>query len=73
MADTHGVKESVSNRMIIGITGASGALYGIRTLSLLREKGFETHLILSKAGKQVIELETDYTARDAETLASHTV
>ena len=71
MADKRGVKESGSNRIIIGITGASGAYYGMRTLSLLREKGFETHLVLSKAGKKVLELETDCTARDVEAMASH--
>jgi 4-hydroxy-3-polyprenylbenzoate decarboxylase len=57
--------------MVIGITGASGALYGMRTLRLLRGKGFETHLVISKAGKTIIELETDCTANDAEALASH--
>jgi len=62
----------VSKRLIIGITGASGAVYGVRTLSLLRERGFETHLVLSGTGKKVIELETDCTARDVEGMASFT-
>lgn len=72
LADKRGMQAPGSNRIIIGITGASGALYGMRALSLLREKGFETHLVLSKAGKKVLELETDCTARDAEAIASHT-
>ena len=71
LADKRGMQESGSNRIIIGITGASGAFYGMRTLSLLRDKGFETHLVLSKAGKKVLELETDCTARDVEAMASH--
>lgn len=63
---------NLSKRLIIGITGASGAIYGLRTLSLLRERGFETHLVLSGTGKKVIELETDYAARDVEGMANFT-
>jgi 4-hydroxy-3-polyprenylbenzoate decarboxylase len=66
------VKKTVSKRIIVGITGASGALYGVRSLRLLEEKGFETHLIISEAGKQVIELETDFKVRDLEAMASYT-
>ena len=66
------MKKTESERIIVGITGASGALYGVRSLQLLREKGFETHLIISRAGKQVIELETDYKVRDVEAMASCT-
>jgi len=66
------VKRNPSKRLIIGITGASGAIYGVRTLSLLRERDFETHLVLSETGKKVIELETDYTVRDVEGMASFT-
>jgi 4-hydroxy-3-polyprenylbenzoate decarboxylase len=66
------MKKTVSERIIVGITGASGVLYGVRTLRLLREKGFETHLIVSEAGKQVIELETDYKVGDVEAMASCT-
>ena len=50
------MKKTVSERIIVGITGASGAVYGVRTLELLKEKGFETHVIISEAGKHVIEL-----------------
>ncbi len=64
------MKKTASERIIVGITGASGALYGVRSLQLLKEKGFETHLIISRAGKQVIELETDYKVRDVEAMAS---
>ena len=64
------MKKTVSERIIVGITGASGTLYGVRSLQLLKEKGFETHLIISRAGKQVIELETDYKVRDVEAMAS---
>jgi 4-hydroxy-3-polyprenylbenzoate decarboxylase len=66
------VKRNLPKRLIIGITGASGAIYGVRTLSLLRERDFETHLVLSGTGKKVIELETDYTVRDVEGMANFT-
>ncbi|MBE9504704.1 MAG: 3-octaprenyl-4-hydroxybenzoate carboxy-lyase, partial [Proteobacteria bacterium] len=39
----------MSKRIVIGISGASGVIYGVRMLSLLKEKDFETHLILSEA------------------------
>jgi 4-hydroxy-3-polyprenylbenzoate decarboxylase len=66
------MKGNPSKRLIIGITGASGAIYGVRTLSLLRERDVETHLVLSGTGKKVIELETDYTVPDVEGMASFT-
>ena len=66
------MNKSVSKRIIVGITGASGAIYGIRSLRLLQEKGFETHLVISEAGRQVIELETDCTVQEVEAMASRT-
>ena len=46
-------------RIIIGITGASGSLYGIRLLEVLQTyKNVETHLVITEAGKKTIPLET---------------
>jgi 4-hydroxy-3-polyprenylbenzoate decarboxylase len=57
-------------RLIVGISGASGVIYGIRTLEVLRSvSDVETHLVLSSAAKQTIPLETDYAVQDVETLA----
>jgi len=57
-------------KLIIGITGASGVIYGIRLLEVLSEmKGIETHVILSEAGKQIIEHETDRRPDEVEKLA----
>jgi 4-hydroxy-3-polyprenylbenzoate decarboxylase len=52
----------MTRRIIVGLAGASGVIYGVRLLSLLKEKGIETHLIISKAGKKNIEIETHYNA-----------
>ncbi len=57
-------------RIIIGITGASGVIYGIRMLEVLQGvPDVETHLVLSTAGAQTISLETDYNAAQVEALA----
>lgn len=45
------------DRIIIGISGASGAIYGVRALEFLNELGIETHLIISKAAELTIENE----------------
>ncbi len=57
-------------RVTLAITGASGAILGIRTLELLKEAGIETHLIISDAARRTITGETDWRVADVETLAS---
>lgn len=61
----------MSKRIVIGISGASGVIYGVRMLGLLKEKDFETHLVLSEAGKKNIEIETSYKAEEVAAMASH--
>ena len=56
-------------RLIVGISGASGTIYGVRLLEALRETEMETHLILTEAGRKVAELETGYTGAEIEALA----
>lgn len=56
-------------RVIVAITGASGAILGIRTLELLKEAGVETHLIVSHAARQTITSETDWKMVDVKALA----
>ncbi len=57
-------------RIIIGLAGASGAIYGIRLLEVLRSVAeVETHLIVSAAAKQTIALETSYRLRDVLAMA----
>jgi 4-hydroxy-3-polyprenylbenzoate decarboxylase len=62
----------MSKRIVIGISGASGVIYGVRMLSLLKEKDFETHLILSEAGKKNIEIETSLKSSDVTAMARYT-
>jgi len=60
-------------KMIIGISGASGVIYGIRLLSVLRDlPDVETHLVVSRAGAITIGLETEYTLEQVTTLADVT-
>ena len=46
-------------RVVLGISGASGVAYGIRLLAALRELGIESHLVMTKAAEMTIGLETD--------------
>ncbi len=57
-------------RLIIGITGASGAIFGVRTLEALRELKVETHLVMSRWARTTIAHETNYSLDDVEQLAS---
>jgi 4-hydroxy-3-polyprenylbenzoate decarboxylase len=56
-------------RIIIGIAGASGVVYGVHMLRYLKEKGLEIHLIISEAGKRNIEIETSYGVDEVEAMA----
>jgi flavin prenyltransferase len=65
--------ESKKDRLIIGISGASGVIYGIRLLEILQTvPAVETHLVMSTAGAQTIGLETGYTPGDVAALADVT-
>jgi 4-hydroxy-3-polyprenylbenzoate decarboxylase len=58
-----------AKRLIVGISGASGAVYGVRLLELLRDTDIETHLIVSNAGKTTLAAETALKLADVEALA----
>ena len=60
----------MTKRLIVGLSGASGAIYGIRALQMLQKLGVETHLILSPAAKATIAQETDWKVSDVEALAA---
>lgn len=56
-------------RLVIAITGASGVIYGIKLVYLLKDTDIETHVVISDAAKKVIKSETDYFPRDVKNYA----
>src|SRR5215831_5814131 len=57
-------------RIIVGITGATGTVLGIRTLQLLKDAGVETHLVMSKWGARTLLHETSHTVEYVKSLAT---
>jgi len=56
-------------RMIIGVSGATGVVYAIRLLEVLRELGVESHLVVTKPGEMTLAYETELATRDLRALA----
>lgn len=63
-------KTSPPRRLVVGITGASGVIYGVRALEMLRGTDVETHLVMSKSAELTLAYETDRKPRDVRALAS---
>jgi 4-hydroxy-3-polyprenylbenzoate decarboxylase len=59
-----------SKRLIVGITGASGAIYGVRLLEMLRNTDIETHLVMSRWGARTLVHETRYSPEQVQRLAT---
>ena len=57
--------------IVVGISGASGVQYGIRLLEALKEKGCDTHLIITDSARKIIEIETNKRPEEVERLADH--
>ena len=57
-------------RLVVGISGASGVIYGLRTLEILHSMKIETHVVLSQWGEKNIEIETDKTIEYVRSLAT---
>ncbi|MDH3993920.1 MAG: 3-octaprenyl-4-hydroxybenzoate carboxy-lyase, partial [Gammaproteobacteria bacterium] len=60
----------MSRRIIVGISGASGIVYGVRALQLLRDSGVETHLVMSKSAELTLHYEMDMSLAEIQSLAS---
>jgi 4-hydroxy-3-polyprenylbenzoate decarboxylase len=60
---------STPQRMIIGISGASGIIYAVRLLQVLKQQGIETHLVVTKAGEMTRAYETDLSMHQLRGLA----
>lgn len=58
-------------RIIVGISGASGVIYGVRLLKVLAQLGIETHLIITQAAMKTLLIETKYRIEELESTASH--
>ena len=56
-------------RLIVGITGATGVIYGVRLLERLRDAGVETHLVISRWGARTLTHETPYSREQVEAMA----
>ncbi len=61
-----------AKRLLVGISGASGAIYGIRLLELLKDSDIETHLVVSRAARMTLSYETDVAVEYLEQLATVT-
>lgn len=59
----------MAKKLIIGVTGASGVIYGIRFLEMLKKLEIETHLVISKSANIAIKCETDYSIDSVKKLA----
>jgi flavin prenyltransferase len=57
-------------QLIVGISGASGTIYGVRILEMLSKAEIETHLIMSKSAEMTLAYETDFKPKDVRALAS---
>jgi 4-hydroxy-3-polyprenylbenzoate decarboxylase len=58
-------------KLVVGISGATGAIYGIRTLQTLKACQIESHLVLTDSAKRTIEMETTFTVKEVENLADY--
>ncbi len=61
-----------TRRIVVAITGATGTIYGVRALEMLRQADVETHLIISKWGARTLIHETSYSVEQVQKIASYT-
>lgn len=57
-------------KLVIGITGSTGVVYGVRILEVLKECGIETHLVITEWAKKCLAIETSYKIDDVKSLAT---
>ena len=65
------MNEAKPTRLIVGITGATGTIFGVRLLQMLHGSGVETHMVMSKWGARTLIHETRHTVEEVEALATH--
>ena len=62
--DVNGAVGATPRRMVVGVSGASGVVYGVRTLDALKALGVESHLVVTRAALLTLSQETDLTPDD---------
>ena len=62
---------TLPRRLVIGISGASGVVYGVRLLEVLRASDIETHLVVSKSAEMTLAYETGHKLADLQAMATH--
>ncbi len=65
------MEQSKPTRLIVGITGATGTIFGVRLLQMLHGSGVETHLVLSRWAARTLSHETPYPVKEVQSLATH--
>ena len=65
-------KAEPRRRLVVGISGASGVIYGVRMLEILKDADIETHLVMSRSAEMTLAYESDLKAKDLRKLASVT-
>jgi flavin prenyltransferase len=63
--------ENTGDKLIVGISGATGTIFGVRLLQMLQGSGTETHLVMSKWGGRTLLHETRYTVEEVQQMASY--
>src|SRR5258707_3990715 len=64
------MKETKPTRLIVGITGATGTIFGVRLLQMLHGSGVETHLVMSKWAARTLVHETTQSVKQTQELAT---
>ena len=64
------MEQAQPTRLIVGITGATGTIFGVRLLQMLHGSGVETHLVVSKWAARTLAHETPYSLKDVQDLAT---
>src|SRR6266700_2921666 len=65
------MNEAKPTRLIVGITGATGTIFGVRLLQMLHGSGVETHLVMSKWATRTLTHETPHSLKEVQSLATH--
>jgi len=60
-----------SRRIVVGITGASGVIYGMEMLKALKDLGYESHVVITESARKNFLIETDYSSADVDAAAGH--